>query len=113
MGYSNGLGYGASKKFGTETSWKNITEDREECERITLRWVLWIWAMKMGGGPTRSVVVFSGVFGISSRVLLSRNASICFVIIRKLGPYSDRYLTSTFAGPTNLIQTIPSIQGVS
>jgi hypothetical protein len=51
------------KRFDTETSWKNITGDREECERITLRWVLRIVAMKMGGGPSRSAVVFSDGFG--------------------------------------------------
>jgi len=34
----------------------------------------------MEGGPTRSTVVFSDGFGISSRVLLSRNALLYFVI---------------------------------
>ena len=65
--------------------------------------------MMMGGGPTRSAVVVSDGFGISSRVLLSRNALLFFVIIRKLGPYSDRYLSSTFTESTNLLQTIPLI----
>jgi hypothetical protein len=97
------------KRFGAGTSWKNITGDPEECRRITLRWVLCIRAMTMGGGLTRSAVVFSDVFSISSRVLLSRNALLYFAIIRKLGPYSDRYLSSTFRAPTNLLQTIPII----
>jgi hypothetical protein len=97
------------KRFGTETSWKNTTGDPEKCRRITLRWVLCLWAMKMGGGPTWSAVVFSDVFGVSIRVLLSRNSLLYFVIIRKLEPYSDWCLSSTFTAPTNLLQTIPII----
>jgi hypothetical protein len=57
--------------------------------------------MRMGGGLTRSAVVFSDGFGISSGVLLSINALLYFFIIRKLGPYSNRYLSSTFTASTN------------
>jgi len=73
------------KWFDRETSCRNITGDREECRRKTLRCVLWILAMKVGGGPTRSAVVFSDGFGISSRVLLSGNTLIYLVIICNLG----------------------------
>ena len=91
------------KRFCMETSRKNITGDREECGRIILKWVLWIWAMRMGAGPIRSTAVFSDGFGISGRIVPSRNALIFFVIIHKLGPYRKWHLSPTFRASTNIL----------